>query len=91
MLQLVAGPRVTNYTDEGFALVLTHSGKVYSWGKCNKGRLGHSAVENVRTPKIIDALVPHDVKQVSVVCFMANMMTDVHDNKALPDIFHRAI
>lgn len=65
MVHVVAGPRVSTYTEEGFALALTHSGRVYSWGKCYKGRLGHAVVENVRSPKIVDALVPHDVKMVS--------------------------
>lgn len=63
---MVAGPRVSTYTEEGFALALTHTGIVYSWGKSYKGRLGHSTVENVRSPKIIDALVSKDIKMVKL-------------------------
>lgn len=65
MVHVVAGPRVSSYTEEGFALALTHFGDVYSWGKGYKGRLGHSTAENIRTPKIIDAL-SKDIKMVGL-------------------------
>lgn len=63
VVHVVAGPRVSTYTEEGFALALTHFGDVYSWGKGYKGRLGHSTAENIRTPKIIDSL-SKDIKMV---------------------------
>lgn len=62
MLHIVAGPRITANSDEGFALALTQYGDVYSWGKGYKGRLGHPTSENVRTPKLIDALASKDIK-----------------------------
>ncbi len=37
IVQLVAGPRVSSSTDEGFALALTNTGDVYSWGKAHRG------------------------------------------------------
>ena len=37
VVQVVAGPRVSTSTDEGFALALTDAGDVYSWGKGYKG------------------------------------------------------
>ena len=67
-MQLVAGSRVSTSTDEGFALALSDSGDVYSWGKGYKGRLGHSSTENVRSPKMVDALGGKDVKTVLVFC-----------------------
>ena len=65
MVHIIAGPRVSTSTDEGFALALTDTGDVYSWGKGYKGRLGHHLSENVRSPKLVDALVSFDVKMVS--------------------------
>lgn len=67
-MQLVAGSRVSTSTDEGFALALSDSGDVYSWGKGYKGRLGHSSTENVRSPKMVDALGGKDIKTVLVLC-----------------------
>jgi len=40
VIQVVAGPRVSTSTDEGFALALTDTGVVYSWGKGYKGECG---------------------------------------------------
>lgn len=65
MLQVVAGPRVSTSSEEGFALALTHYGDVYSWGKGYKGRLGHPTSENVRTPKLVDGLASKDIKMAS--------------------------
>ena len=33
-----------------------HSGQVYTWGKGENYRLGHGNLENVKIPKILDAL-----------------------------------
>ena len=44
MIQVVAGPRVSTSTDEGFALALTDTGVVYSWGKGYKGECGDVTV-----------------------------------------------
>ncbi len=65
VVHVVAGPRVSSYSEEGFALALTHSGDVYSWGKGYKGRLGHPIAENVRTPKLVEALASKNIKMVS--------------------------
>ena len=75
VVQLVAGSRVSTSTDEGFALALSDSGDVYSWGKGYKGRLGHSSTENVRSPKMVDALGGKDIKMVRVSCLV---LIDVH-------------
>ena len=75
IVQLVAGSRVSTSTDEGFALALSDSGDVYSWGKGYKGRLGHSSTENVRSPKMVDALGGKDIKMVRVSCLV---LIDVH-------------
>ena len=56
-------------TDEGFALALSDSGDVYSWGKGYKGRLGHTSTENVRSPKMVDALGGKDIKMVITISF----------------------
>ena len=55
IVQLVAGPRVATSTDEGFAVALTDSGDVYSWGKGYKGRLGHSmqCYRNMSVPSLL--------------------------------------
>ena len=71
IVQLVAGSRVSTSTDEGFALALSDSGDVYSWGKGYKGRLGHSSTENVRSPKMVDALGGKDIKMVTCGCVTA--------------------
>lgn len=71
-MQLVAGSRVSTSTDEGFALALSDSGDVYSWGKGYKGRLGHSSTENVRSPKMVDALGGKDVKMVTCLAHYIN-------------------
>ena len=68
MVQVVAGPRVSMPADDGFALALTDSGNVYSWGKDYRGRLGHPLSENIRSPKLIDAFLSKDVKMVSLAC-----------------------
>ncbi len=64
-MQLVAGPRISTTTDEGFAIALTETGNVYSWGKGYKGRLGHQGSDNVRSPKLIEAFSSVDVVMVS--------------------------
>lgn len=51
-------------SNDGFAMALTDTGSVYSWGKGYKGRLGHSSVDNVRSPKVIEALAAKNVKMV---------------------------
>ncbi len=64
MIQVVAGPRVSHSSNDGFALALTDAGDVYSWGKGNKGRLGHNIAETVRSPKMIEALAAKNIKMV---------------------------
>ena len=64
MVQVVAGPRISTYSEEGFALALTHSGDIYSWGKGYKGRLGHLLAENTRSPKLVEALASKNIKMV---------------------------
>ena len=64
IVQLVAGSRISTSTDEGFALVLSDVGDVYSWGEGYIGRLGHASTENVHLPKMIDALGGKDIKMV---------------------------
>jgi E3 ubiquitin-protein ligase HERC2 len=39
-----------------FSVALTASGELYSWGKGDNYRLGHSTEEHVRFPKLISAL-----------------------------------
>ena len=66
-MEVVAGVRVTTATEEGFAVALTNTGDVYSWGKSYRCRLGHSTADNQKTPKLVEALAGKDCKQVSVV------------------------
>ena len=68
VVQVVGGPRVSTSTDEGFALAVTDAGDVYSWGKGYKGRLGHMTSENMRTPKMVEALGGKDMKMVCMLC-----------------------
>ena len=63
--QVVAGPRFNASTDDGFALALTDQGEVYSWGKSTRGRLGQATTDNVRSPRIVEALSGKDIKMVS--------------------------
>lgn len=84
VVQLVAGSRVSTSTDEGFALALSDSGDVYSWGKGYKGRLGHSSTENVRSPKMVDALGGKDIKMVRVSCLV---LIGIHHRGRLSVIF----
>ncbi|XP_064390094.1 probable E3 ubiquitin-protein ligase HERC1 isoform X2 [Halichondria panicea] len=65
IVQLVAGPRISTTTDEGFAIALTETGNVYSWGKGYKGRLGHQGSDNVRSPKLIEAFSSVDVVMIA--------------------------
>jgi len=62
---VVAGPRIGLNGNDGFALALTDAGEVYSWGKGNKGRLGHNNVETIRSPKVIESLAGKNIKMVS--------------------------
>lgn len=39
-----------------FSLALTSNGQLYSWGKGDNYRLGHTSEEHVRFPKLISAL-----------------------------------
>ena len=74
-MEVVAGIRVTTATEEGFALALTNTGDVYSWGKSYRGRLGHPTADNQRTPKLIEALAGKECKQVQymhTVCHKAS-------------------
>ena len=48
VVEVVAGVRVTTATEEGFAIALTNTGDVYSWGKSYRGRLGHPMADNQR-------------------------------------------
>ena len=64
-MEVVAGVRVTTATEEGFAIALTNTGDVYSWGKSYRGRLGHPTADNQRTPKLVEALAGKDCKQVN--------------------------
>lgn len=64
MVQLVAGPRTSVSADEGFALALTETGVVYSWGKGHKGRLGHQGSDNQRAPRLVEGLSSVDVVMV---------------------------
>ena len=67
VVEVVAGVRVTTATEEGFAIALTNTGDVYSWGKSYRGRLGHPTADNQRTPKLVEALAGKDCKQVQFV------------------------
>ncbi|XP_073987726.1 E3 ubiquitin-protein ligase HERC2 isoform X1 [Rhodnius prolixus] len=49
-----------------FSLALTSNGQLYSWGKGDNYRLGHTSEEHVRFPKLISALEGKVVKDVSV-------------------------
>lgn len=42
IVQVVAGPRVSSSTDDGYALALTDNGDVYSWGKGYKGEIDYT-------------------------------------------------
>ncbi|CAI8021126.1 Probable E3 ubiquitin-protein ligase HERC1 [Geodia barretti] len=64
IVEVVAGVRVTTATEEGFAIALTNTGDVYSWGQSYRGRLGHPTADNQRTPKLVEALAGKDCKQV---------------------------
>ena len=66
MIQLVAGSKSSASSNDGYALALTDTGDVYSWGKGYNGRLGHKDSSNYSSPKIIDTLVPENVIKVSV-------------------------
>ena len=65
VVQVVAGPRMSLSCNDGFALALTDSGDVYSWGKGSKGRLGHNNAETIRSPKMIEALAAKNIKMVN--------------------------
>ena len=75
--QVVAGPRFNASTDDGFALALTDQGEVYSWGKSTRGRLGQATTDNVRSPRIVEALSGKDIKMVSG-CGHIKICTYVH-------------
>ena len=66
---MVAGPRIGVTTDEGYALALSEEGEVYSWGRGSKGRLGHNNNDNVKSPKLIEALAGKNIKMVNIIIF----------------------
>ena len=69
MSQVVAGPRYDFSVSGGYALALSSSGAVYSWGKGQHGRLGHSSPnEECRIPKLVKGLAGKDI--VMVCCIM---------------------
>lgn len=72
VVQVVAGPRFLTSTDEGYALALTDTGEVYSWGKSTKGRLGLNTSDNVRAPRIVESLSGKDIK---MVCYNISNIT----------------
>lgn len=54
------------YCGAHFSLALTKDGRVYSWGKGDGWRLGHSTDEHVRFPKIIESLEGKHVTSLSL-------------------------
>lgn len=67
VIQLVAGSKSSASSNDGYALALTDTGDVYSWGKGYNGRLGHKDSGNYSSPKIIETLVPENVIKVCMV------------------------
>ncbi|XP_047334494.1 RCC1 domain-containing protein RUG3, mitochondrial [Impatiens glandulifera] len=65
LVSSVEDVRITQIACGGYhSLALTDEGKVLSWGYCGHGQLGHSTLENQRTPAIIEALA--DMKVVYI-------------------------
>ncbi|XP_022244118.1 E3 ubiquitin-protein ligase HERC2-like isoform X2 [Limulus polyphemus] len=54
------------YCGAQFSLALTKSGVIYSWGKGDNHRLGHSSEEHVRFPKVVELLSSKKVVDLSV-------------------------
>lgn len=82
VVQVVAGSKSSASSNDGYALALTDSGDVYSWGKGYNGRLGHKDNSNYNTPKLVEALVTENVIQVcskmSCVRFCCNNLFIVY-------------
>lgn len=57
LIEKLSDVHVTDvYGGYQFSMALSHDGSVYSWGKGEEWRLGHSTEEHVRYPKVIEAL-----------------------------------
>ncbi|KAA8526176.1 hypothetical protein F0562_008085 [Nyssa sinensis] len=59
--------RIIQIASGGYhSLALTEAGKVLSWGHGGHGQLGHSSIQNQKTPLIIEALA--DEKVIYIAC-----------------------
>lgn len=67
------------YCGVHFSLALTKDGKVFSWGKGDGWRLGHSTDEHVRFPKQIKSLQGKLVTSVSLGSGHVLALTDVEE------------
>ena len=55
---------------------ITEEGKVFSFGRNDYGQLGHGDRQNVRNPRIVDALRDETVIQVSCGCYHTLFLVD---------------
>lgn len=81
MWQLVAGPRISHTGSNAFALALTSTGDVYSWGKGYRGRLGHNHTGDCRIPKLVEALAGKDIRMVSIAVSIMLKFRDIRGRR----------
>jgi len=87
VIQLVAGSKSSASSNDGYALALTDTGDVYSWGKGYNGRLGHRDSGNYNSPKIIETLVPENVVKVCIEMPICGCNTAFNEGCAIYSMF----
>lgn len=66
LIEELNGKKITSIsTGHDHTLAISQTGDVYSWGYGGNGRLGHGSEEDVKKPKIIEALKGKGVVEVS--------------------------
>ena len=65
-LPSMAGIRISSVTAGfWFNAAVSATGTVYTWGRCDHGRLGHGDLEGSPVPKQVQALAGHRVLSVA--------------------------
>ena len=68
-------------SDDAHTLALDDSGKVWSWGDGDYGKLGRSGGDNSRVPKPITTWGPNPVEVIKVMCGNQISMALTKDGK----------
>ena len=77
LLEKLASKRVIQLSACGFHTgCLTDKGEVYTWGEGKFGRLGHNAERNCHSPRLVEALLGTQPRQVACGGFHTAVITE---------------